>query len=143
MDGSEDVHVPPVTEEESGTVKPTQTLLDPVIVPAVGVVLIVTTAVLWHPAVEVYVTVAVPVDIPDTTPDVLPTVNTEVFDEVQVPPVGVDVMDVVVPTHAIKVPDIDVGVMYPWAPIVLANPKPQIFASIVFVRATFLLFKPR
>ena len=51
--GDDDIQLPPDTVEESDIVNPTQTLDDPDIVPAEGVELIVTIAVLTHPAGDV------------------------------------------------------------------------------------------
>ena len=86
-------------------VEPTHTVDDPV---TVGAAVIVTFSVVWHPALSVYVIPAVPAETPVTTPPEV-TVATEVDEEIHgllLAAVPLPVSVVVLPTQALKVPEI-------------------------------------
>ena len=59
--------------------------------------------------------------MPDTMPDV-PTVATSVLLLSQVPPVGVDVSDVVLPSQRLAIPEIAVGTAFTVTICVLRQP---------------------
>ena len=95
------VHVPPAGVELSVVVAPAQITAVPVM--AVGAVLTVT---VWD-AVQlpiVYEMTAVPALTPKTTPVPDPTVATPVLALTHVPPAGVELSVVVVPTHTLGEP---------------------------------------
>lgn len=98
------VHIPPPpVVSDNVVVAPTHTVPLPAIMPGRGFTL--TSFVLKQPvALILYVIVVVPADTPITTPVVLPTVPTAVVLLSHVPPAGVAVRFVVVPTQIGDVP---------------------------------------
>ena len=102
------LHTPPAVASESAVVVPGHTEYVPVIDPAVGSALTVTTAVVAavpQPFVTVYDIVEVPADMPVTTPVAL-TVATPVATELHTPPgfpVG-SLSAVVTVGHTVSVP---------------------------------------
>ena len=99
------VHVPPLVASDRVIVDPAQTGVEPVIAGGNG--LMVTCVVILQPVASVYVIVANPAVTPVTTP-VLVMVATDVLPLAHVPPPASDKV-VVVPGHAIAVPDIAAG----------------------------------
>ena len=98
--------LPPVVASASVVVAPWQTVVAPVIVPADGVVFIVTVAVMFavpQELVRVYVMPAVPLETPVTTPVAL-TVAMAALLLLQVPPERDAVRVFDAPTHMVVVP---------------------------------------
>src|SRR6201994_4239 len=99
------LHVPPVATSTRVVADPTHTVVVPVMDPATGDGLIVTTCVdatLPQPFVTVYDIVAVPADTPPTVPPL--TVATPVAVLLHVPPVATSASVVVEPAHTVAVP---------------------------------------
>jgi hypothetical protein len=101
----DDAQEPPVVVLLKLIVLPAHTTDEPVIVPALGSGLTVTTAVTLIP-LTVYEITAVPPDTPLTTP-VLPAVATVVLPLLQLPPLAALLRLVLLPTHTVSVPVMD------------------------------------
>ena len=114
------VQLPPAGVEFKVVVKPTHTLLSPVIV--VGLGLTVTGVVMIQPVLIVYVIVDVPAIAPVTTPVVGTTVALPLL-LVHVPPAGVEFNVVVKPTHTLVVPVSVVGLGLTVTGVVMIQPE--------------------
>lgn len=99
--------VPPEVDEESVVVVPTHTTAVPDI--AAGSELTVSVVMRLQPVAMVYVIVEVPEDTALAMPDDEPIVATDVVPLVHVPPAGVLVSDVALPSQTVKEPVIEVG----------------------------------
>jgi hypothetical protein len=99
------LHVPPDAVSASVVVRPRQTALTPVMVPANGkglTVIMCIATLLPHELVTVYNTVSVPAVIPVTVP---PSTEARVLVTLQLPPVTVGVMLIVDPAHTVPEPE--------------------------------------
>ncbi len=105
--GLDEVHIPPVPDVASTTVLPAQTVDGPDMVPAEAVT--VTTIVTEQPLPRLYVINVVPGATPVTRPVVTPMVATDSALLAHVPPAGVLVSIIVLPTHTIAGPAIADG----------------------------------
>lgn len=95
----EEFQVPPETVEDNVVLLPTQTVVLPEIVPALGSGFTVMVVVVKQPVGKVYVTVTVPADTPVNTPVVEAIDAVDVDEELQVPPPAELVSVIVEPTQ--------------------------------------------
>ena len=102
----EEVQVPPGVKELNAIFEPTQTEAKPV--SGAGKVFIVILFVVLQPVGSVYVIVAVPAETPVTKPELF-TLAFVVFEELQVPPEGVDPSRILEPTQTFEDPAIADG----------------------------------